>query len=59
MGQGRNGETEMQNAAYARGIIATMERETKRRAVRKRMAELAVKIGNYDAEAKLVWSEYL
>ena len=59
MGQGRNGDMEMKNAEYARDIIATMERDTKSRAARKRMAELAVKIGNYDDEAKTVWSEYL
>lgn len=49
----------MKNAEYARDIIATMERETKSRATRQRMAEIAIRIGNYDDEAKQVWREYL
>lgn len=45
---------------YARDIIATIERETKSRAARKRMAELAIgRLGNYTPEAKDVWRAYL
>lgn len=49
----------MKNASFARNIITTMEAETKSKAARKRMAEMAIKIGNYDAEAKAVFAEYL
>lgn len=52
-------EIDMKNASFARNIIATMEAETKSKAARKRMAEMAIKIGNYDAEAKAVFAEYL
>lgn len=52
-------ENIMKNAAYAKDIIATMEVETNSKAARKRMAEMAVKVGNYDDEAKAVWAEYL
>ena len=49
----------MKNAEYAKTIIATLEAETKSKAARKRMAEMAIKIGNYDAAAKNVFAEYL
>jgi len=49
----------MKNADYARDNIATMERETKSKAARKRRAQLALERGNYDAPAKQVWREYL
>ena len=45
---------------YAAARIADIERGTKNRAVRRRMAELAVgPLGNYTPEAKAVWAEYL
>lgn len=49
----------MKNAAYAREVIEQMDRECKSGAARKRMAELAVKMGRYDDEARAVWAEYL
>ena len=49
----------MKNADYARDIIATMERETKSKAARKRMAEIVLERGNYDAHAMQVWHDYL
>lgn len=49
----------MKNASYAKEIIATMEVETKSKSARKRMAELAIKVGNYDYAANKVWAEYL
>lgn len=52
-------EITMKNAAYAKMIIATMEAETKSKAARKRMAEMAIKIGNYDDDAKVVFSDYI
>lgn len=52
-------EIDMKTASFARQIIATMEAETKSKAARKRMAEMAIKIGKYDAEAKAVFAEYL
>jgi hypothetical protein len=45
---------------YAAARIADIERGTKSRAVRRRMAELAIgPLGNYTPEAKAVWVEYL
>lgn len=49
----------MKSADYARDVIATMERETKSKAARKRMAELVLSHGNYDQEAMQIWRDYL
>lgn len=46
-------------AAYAREIIATMERETKSVAARKQLAESAIRRGNYDDAGKAVFRDYL
>ena len=50
----------LKDSTYARDIIATMERETKSRAARRRMAEIAAgPLGQYTEEAKALWREYL
>lgn len=46
-------------ADYARDIIATMERETKSRKARVRLAEIAISHGNYTDEAKQEFRNYL
>lgn len=46
-------------AAEVRGIIATMERETKSRAARKRMAQLGASgVGNISAEGRALYAAY-
>lgn len=49
----------LKDSAYARAIIADLERDTQSLAARRRMAELAITIGRYDDDAKDVWREYL
>jgi len=49
----------MKTASYAAQIIGEIKRETKSKAARIRMAELAIKIGNYTPEAKNLWRQYL
>jgi hypothetical protein len=47
------------NAAQVAAIIETMERDTKSKAARRRMAEAAVLIGNVTEEGRDVWRRYL
>jgi hypothetical protein len=47
------------NAAQVEAIIETMERETKSKASRRRMAEAAVLMGNVTEEGREVWRQYL
>lgn len=46
-------------ADEARDIIATMERETRSKAARVRLAEAAIRIGNVSPEGKDVYRTYL
>jgi hypothetical protein len=47
------------NAAQVRGVIDSMEAETKSKRARIGMAELAIKHGFVTPDAKYVWCEYL
>ncbi len=47
------------DAAGVADIIATMTRETKSPAARRRMAEAAVQIGNVTDCGRAAWLEYL
>lgn len=49
----------MKNETYAREVIKEMEQETKSKAAKKRMAQLAISVGNYTPNAKTIWVEYL
>lgn len=49
----------LKTANHARDFIATMKRETRSKAARIRMAELAVAVGRYDDSARVVWQDYL
>lgn len=44
---------------FAREIIATLESDCKNRAARKRMAEMALRRGNYSDAGLAVWRDYL
>lgn len=46
-------------ASEVKDYIAQMRRETKSKAARIRMAELAISIGNISPEGKDLWREYL
>lgn len=46
-------------ADQVRTIIATMERETRTKAARIKIAELAIRVGNITDEGREVWREYL
>lgn len=46
------------NAEQVRAIIATMERETKSKGARLRLAQAAIRIGNVTPEGREVWREY-
>jgi hypothetical protein len=46
------------SAAQVAEIIETMERETKSKAARLRMAQAAISIGNVTPEGRDVWREY-
>lgn len=46
-------------AADVADYIAQMRRETKSKAARIRMAELAISIGNISPEGKDLWRQYL
>lgn len=48
-----------QTAFEAAEFIAQMKRETKSRAARVRMAELAISFGDVTDEARSVWTAYL
>ena len=47
------------NAEQVREIIETMERETKSKPARRRMAEVAIAFGNVTQEGRQVWRDYL
>lgn len=51
--------TNPKDADYAAKFIARMNKETKSRSARIRMAQLAVTVGNYTPEGKAVWRAYL
>jgi N-glycosylase/DNA lyase len=46
------------NAKQVKTIISTMERDTKSKAARLRMAQAAISIGNVTPEGRDVWREY-
>ena len=48
-----------QTGPEAREFIAKMERETKSKAARKRMAQLALDRGNLSSAARDAWRDYL
>ena len=49
----------IKGADYARDYIAWMKAGTRSLSARRKMAEMAINIGNYDDAAKAVWREYL
>ena len=46
-------------ADYARDVIAELTRDCKSKRARVRMAEMAVRMGNYTDDARDVWRAYL
>ena len=47
------------DAQYAAAVIAELKRDCRSKRARVRMAEMAISMGNYTDEARVVWRDYL